>query len=671
MELWAGVECTVNRVGDRWFDQLERTGHAHRLDDLDRLAGLGARAVRYPVLWERTAPDGLARARWEFADERLARLRDLGVRPIVGLLHHGSGPKDTSLVDDAFPEKLAVYARAVAERYPWVDDWTPINEPLTTARFSGLYGHWYPHGRTSAIFARALLRQCLGIAAAMRAIRSVNPRARLIHTEDIGTIFSTPELAHQAAYENERRWLSLDLAFGRVTPAHPAWAHLVELGIAERELHAMVERHVDPDVVGVNYYVTSDRFLDHRLSRHDPETHGGNGRERYADVAAARVGGILGHERRLVEAWERYRAPVALTEVHLGCTREEQLRWLHDAWRGALAARARGADVRAVTLWSAFGAVDWDSLVRLERNHYEPGAWDVRGAKPRETALASLARGLASGADMTHPILVQPGWWRVVGGRSRAKGTAPLVITGARSAAARAFARACAARGIRYRLVFDLDERLIQTFDALQPWAVVDAASFREVGDEVLERARACAERGIRFVTFSTDLVFAGARRAPYVESDVPRPEDEYGATKSAVERAVRAIDPTALVVRTGRPLAGEGTPFAHLLRRLAVGDHVEIANDGLRSSTYVPDLVERALDLLLDRETGVFHAVNGGSTSFPNLVRRAARACGVGCATVVARESEGTYRALATERDLHMPTLDDALDRLGRSFAA
>jgi len=40
-ELWAGVECTVNRVGDTYSDQLERTGHALRLKDLERLAELG------------------------------------------------------------------------------------------------------------------------------------------------------------------------------------------------------------------------------------------------------------------------------------------------------------------------------------------------------------------------------------------------------------------------------------------------------------------------------------------------------------------------------------------------------------------------------------------------------------------------------------------------------
>ncbi|HET9644116.1 MAG TPA: hypothetical protein VFP68_12325, partial [Burkholderiaceae bacterium] len=54
--LWAGPECTVNRVGDHYFDQLEATGFAQRLDDIDRLASLGVEHVRFPLLWERTAP---------------------------------------------------------------------------------------------------------------------------------------------------------------------------------------------------------------------------------------------------------------------------------------------------------------------------------------------------------------------------------------------------------------------------------------------------------------------------------------------------------------------------------------------------------------------------------------------------------------------------------------
>src|SRR5215212_1037794 len=92
LQLWGGVECTVNRVGDRFFNQLERNGHCDRAGDLERFASLGLRTLRFPVLWEMLAPHSLDEVDWSWADDRLKRARDLGIRPIAGLLHHGSGP---------------------------------------------------------------------------------------------------------------------------------------------------------------------------------------------------------------------------------------------------------------------------------------------------------------------------------------------------------------------------------------------------------------------------------------------------------------------------------------------------------------------------------------------------------------------------------------------------
>jgi dTDP-4-dehydrorhamnose reductase len=330
LEMWGGMECTVNRVGDRYFDQTLKNGHHERTADLDLIAGLGIHAVRYPVLWERVAPGGLARADWRWTDERLSRLRELGVRPIASLVHHGSGPRDTDLRDPLFPQKLAAYAGAVAERYPWLAEYTPINEPLTTARFSGLYGHWYPHGRDERTFLRVLVNECRAVVEAMRAIRKVNPAAQLVQTDDLGKTYSTPRLSYQAAFENERRWLAWDLLSGRLVPGHPMWAHLRGLGVHEVELDWFLDHPCPPDVVGINTYITSERVLDEDRGPYPPDRWGGNGRDTYADMEAVRVRaeGIAGWRALVAEAWARYRLPIALTEVHLGSTRDEQLRWL-------------------------------------------------------------------------------------------------------------------------------------------------------------------------------------------------------------------------------------------------------------------------------------------------------------------------------------------------------
>src|SRR4029453_14117486 len=140
-------------------------------------------------LWERMAPTSLDDIDWRWTDRRLTRLQKLGIRPIIGLLHHGSGPAYTSLLDPHFPDKLARFAEAVARRYPWITEFTPVNEPLTTARFSALYGDWYPHQRTDTAFLRALVNQLRGVVLAMRSIRRVVPQARLVQTEDCGKAF--------------------------------------------------------------------------------------------------------------------------------------------------------------------------------------------------------------------------------------------------------------------------------------------------------------------------------------------------------------------------------------------------------------------------------------------------------------------------------------------------
>jgi dTDP-4-dehydrorhamnose reductase len=400
LELWGGIECTVNRVGDHWFDQLEWNGHSRRLGDLELIAELGIRTLRYPILWERTAGNRPGDWNWSWADERQHRLRQLDIRPIIGLIHHGSGPSWTSLIDANFADGLADFAGNVARRYPWVDMWTPVNEPLTTARFSALYGHWYPHARNDLLFAQALLTECRAIVLSMLAIRREQPGALLVQTEDLGKTYSTPLLRYQAEFENDRRWLTFDLLCGRVDRHHPMGAFLLWCGVAQSDLLWFQDHPCPPDILGVNHYVTSERYLDERWERYPLEARGGNGRHVYADVDLA-VAGVnecttLGPEGLLNEAWQRYRRPLAVTEVHLNSTCEAQRNWLRRIWRAAELLRQDGADIRAVTAWALFGAYDWNCLVTRPHGFYESGAFDVSGGIPQPTPLSDLLRELSA-----------------------------------------------------------------------------------------------------------------------------------------------------------------------------------------------------------------------------------------------------------------------------------
>ena len=713
LELWGGVEPTLNRVGHGYYNQLERSGHHARLTDLDLCADLGIRTLRYPVLWEQTMPGAPQEADWRWTDKRLARLRELEITPIAGLVHHGSGPRHTSLLDGDFPAKLAGYAACVAARYPWLEHYTPINEPLTTALFSGLYGLWYPHAKCDRAFTKALLGQCRGVALAMSAIRSVNPAAKLVQTDDLGKTYSTPRLRYQADFNNERRWLAWDLLCGTVDSRHALWDWLIRHGGATvTQLMWFVEHPCPPDTIGVNYYVTSERYLTEAIDAYAPCYHGGNGRHRYADVEAVRCPIPRdGLRALLAETASRYRLPVAITEAHIDATREDQLRWVAEIWGTATDLRNAGVDITAVTLWALFGAFDWNCLVTKATGYYETGAFDVRARPPRPTALVALAKSLATGQLPAHPLLSVPGWWGRPGrfhaptvenhalpplGMSEvASGAAPILISGATGTLGRAFAQICEHRGIQYRLVSrsELDiadaDSVEGALSKYKPWAFINAAGYVRVDDAEREAelcfrentqgaetlAASCVRHGIAFLTFSSDLVFDGENKAPYIETDIPLPLNVYGRSKAEAELRVLDRYPEALVVRTST-FFGPWDDYNYVtsaLRALRSRLPFRAANDMVMSPTYVPDLVNVSLDLLIDRTAGVWHLTNGDPVTWAEFAVRAAKVAGlhtgslIGCpaATFGLAARRPRYSALASGRStLMMPSLADALAR-------
>ncbi len=714
LALWGGHECTVNRIGDQLFDQTELSGHHDRPRDLDLFASLGVQALRYPVLWERTAPDRPDERHWRWPDARLGRLAELGLRPIVGLVHHGAGPLYTDLLDKDFAAGLADFAEAVARRYPWVEDWTPVNEPLTTARFSALYGLWHPHLTDERAFWTALLNQVDAIGLSMARVRLVNPAARLIQTEDLGRTYGTAQTAGQAAFDNQRRWMTWDLLCGDVTSNHPFWERMADFGLADR-LRRIADAPCPPDVIGVNHYPTSDRLLDHRLERYPPASWGGNGEQRYADIEAVRAlePGPGGLEGALIAAAARYGRTLAVTETHMGCARAEQLRWLLEAWRTALRLRRRGVDIEAVTAWALLGSHNWESLLTRSDGCYESGAFDVRAPAPRPTAVAATLRVLSGRDGPVHPVAEQRGWWRrdtrlayppvvtfpvTIGPRTRGTVSGPrrpLLITGATGTLGRALARACKGRGIdhvltgRDRLALGDRRSIDRTLEDIAPWAVINAAGWVKVDeaeahiDDCLAAnaagaarlARACADRGVPFVGFSSDLVFDGGSTSAYVESDIVRPLNVYGASKARAEREILPLG-QSLIIRTAAFFStlDPHNFAAHIGRQLAQGREALAPEDLVISPTYVPDLVEATLDLLIDGETGLWHLANRGAVSWAGFGRLIAEALaqppdavrGIPWRQFGWAAERPARVPLASERGQVMPSLEDAVRRYG-----
>ena len=699
LELWGGVECSVVRLGDHYRDQLVETGHCARLTDIDAMAKLGIKAVRYPILWERVAPESPSERDFSWHDERVERIHGHGIGIIAGLMHHGSGPRYTHLLDADFPKLFADYACAVAKRYPAIELWNPINEPLTTARLSFLYGHWYPHMRDYGAWLRAVVSQCVAIAEAMQAIRSVNPKAGLVVSEDVPKTFSTDKLAHQAEHENLRRWLTFDLLAGKVTDEHPFLGELLANGVPEESIRKLATGVGTPTILGFDHYLTSERYLDHRVGRYPDEPVGGNGRDTYVDVEAVRVAklkGQLGPGKRLRELWERYELPIAITEVHHGCTREEQLRWFVEMWKAAERERARGADIRAVTLWAMFGMVDWRSVLTRRDGIHEAGAFDVRSPEPRPTLLAKGVTKLAKGEKLDHPVLDLPGWWRRPGrtyARRRfemlpasKRKARPILITGATGTLGQAFSKICSHRGLAHvlasRAELDIcdEDSIAAALERHKPWAVINTAGFvrtweaEEKADECFRSnvtgpellAKACKLYGLPLVTFSTDLVFDGKLGRSYIEPDPPAPACEYGRTKAEAEARLMQIDADALIVRTSAffgPWDRHNFLF-NTIEQLRRGEEVFASDKTVVSPTFVPDLVHATLDLLLDEEKGIWHLTNQGAVSWHELAAEVADRAKLDRSLLrPAEDAIAADTSLTSKRGILLRPLDRALD--------
>lgn len=706
-EVWGGIECTINRVEDAFFDQLQ-FANFYQQPATDAIIDLGIKKLRFPVLWEKHQPvrDGLID--WSWTASQLDNLRANGVEVIAGLVHHGSGPAFTNLLDDKFPEYLAAYAKAVAEQFPWIEYYTPVNEPLTTSRFSGLYGLWYPHHRKDSSFLKMLLNEMKGTVMAMQEIRKINPQAKLVQTEDLGKTYSTPKLKYQANFENERRWLPYDILCGRLTPAHRLWKYFIRNGIEPEQLQYFIDNPCTPDIFGFNHYVTSERYLDENLHRYPPHTHGGNRRHRYADVEAVRVEveEEMGIEVLIKEAWARYKKPIAITEVHLHCHREEQLRWFKYVWDACKKLSATGVDIKGVTAWAIMGSYGWNKLLTRPAGDYEPGVFDMRSGTARPTALRDFIKQLTRQETTLHPLSKDKGWWqrdcRYIYVSSVAqmkvlqtkKTKRPLLIIGKNGTLGKAFAKVCEERIIPFQLLnrAECDISNLQSIEKAiafyQPWAIINAAGYVRVDDAetdsekcfndnttgAVNLAIACNKAGIQLVTFSSDLVFDGTKETPYVEEDAVNPLNIYGHSKAESEKHIQEIDPQALIIRTSA-FFGPWDPynFVHyVIQNLSAAQPIVVADDVFISPTYVPDLVHATLDLLVDGESGIWHLANEGAISWANLAFETADRMSLDKAFIKAVPVEDMaypaqrpkYSVLGSNKGYLLPKLENAMQR-------
>lgn len=375
----------------RTLDEYELTGHYDQWKtDIDLIGELGVQAARYGIPWHRINPQrGIWN--WETADGPLERLLELGVAPIVDLVHYGLPAWiENAFLNPDYPRYVAEYASRVAERYKGrIHAYTPLNEPRITAWYCGRIGWWPPFQRSWRGFVAVMLGVCRGIVATVEALGTVDPEILAVHV-DATDLYTTedPSLQSEAAHRQEIVFFALDLISGRIDERHPLHAWLLKQGATNRDLAWFREHAVPLPCLGMNLY---PMFTKKVLWR----TAGGRMRIRmeYADGDLVEA---LGHLY-----WKRYQTPLMVAETASTGSVARRADWLQQSVAGVGRLRRAGVPLIGYTWWPLFALVTWAYRQGTHPAEYyfkQMGLWDLDGEFRRiRTPLVAAFQKLTGG----------------------------------------------------------------------------------------------------------------------------------------------------------------------------------------------------------------------------------------------------------------------------------
>lgn len=148
--------------------------------------------------------------------------------------------------------------------------------------------------------------------------------------------------------------------------------------------------------------------------------------------------------------------------------------------------------------------------------------------------------------------------------------------------------------------------------------------------------AKYCADNQIPLIHFSTDYVFDGDAKTPYLEDSQTNPQGVYGASKLAGEQAVVQSGAQALVLRTAWVYSNVGKNFYKTMLNLAASrDELGVVSDQVGSPTFAGSIaqgVKELLDLIVknggvpNQHRGVYHLTCGGQTSWHGFAEKLLR---------------------------------------------
>jgi beta-glucosidase/6-phospho-beta-glucosidase/beta-galactosidase len=344
-------------------DGLQLSEHYTRWrHDLRLVSELGIHFLRYgPPYYKCHA--GPMQYDWSFADKTFKLLRELGIEPITDLCHFGLPDwLGGSFQNPDWPMLFAEYARAFAERFPWVRLYTPVNEIFICAQFSARNGWWNEQLKSERTFVLALKHMCRATLLAEQAILQVRPDAQFIQSES-STYFHSqiPEARGKASFFNEWRFLALDLCYGREVNGS-IYEYLIDNGLSREEYRwfmtegPKLRRHC---IVGSDYYATNEKKVIN------------------ADGATQLSGEVLGYYEIARQYFERYRLPIFHTETNRKDDADAP-RWLYKEWFNILRLKADGIPILGFTWYSLLDQTDWDVVLREDYERINPmGLYDL------------------------------------------------------------------------------------------------------------------------------------------------------------------------------------------------------------------------------------------------------------------------------------------------------
>lgn len=119
------------------------------------------------------------------------------------------------------------------------------------------------------------------------------------------------------------------------------------------------------------------------------------------------------------------------------------------------------------------------------------------------------------------------------------------------------------------------------------------------------------------FVTYSTDFVFNGQKKEPYIEEDTPNPASVYGKSKYEGENKVLKIYNKSFIIRTSWLFGIGGNNFnKQIINWSKLRDSLNIVDDQISAPTYSADLAEFSWKLIKTEKYGLYHITNSGEAS-------------------------------------------------------